>query len=197
MDTPRNQIHQNVLAKLKQYMEDAKTFGEANANCCFLATCGQEKQPSVRIVTIYDITDDGLSFVAKKSSGKIIQIENNPKIGLCFFWGSINIQATLEGVVEPLNEETSSEMWRRRDHNANVSAWAVDMASSGDKEEIGQLKSQVRERFHESRIPLPSSWSGYIVKPTRIEIWPTQWKKSQKHQCYIKKGGYWHESSFH
>jgi pyridoxamine 5'-phosphate oxidase len=193
-----NLLLENALDKFKEDMKNAETFGELKANCGFFATTGPEKQPSVRIITIHDVTDDGLLFIAKKSSGKIKQIKQNPKIGLCFFWDAINLQVTLEGIVEPLDENASSKLWNKRDHHANLSAWAIDMASTENKEnDLREMKTKVRERFKESRIPLPDSWSGYMIKPSRIEFWPIGWKKNKKHICYIKRGGFWQENTFH
>lgn len=186
------------MTKLRNYLEEAKTFGDADANCCFLATTGANHQPSVRIISIYDINENGLLFLAKKTSGKIIQLTQNPKAGVCFYWRDIKIQATVEGIVEALDESASEALWINRDHNANLTAWATDIAAqqNDSTESLESYKQIARDKFQDSRLPLAESWSGYGLRPHRIEFWQTEWRKNKKHECYVKKGGFWYPSRF-
>jgi pyridoxamine 5'-phosphate oxidase len=195
----KDSVHQNAIAQLNNYLSEAKTFGDENANCCYLATSSQDLQPTVRVITIYDINSHGLLFLAKKSSGKIIHLANNPKAGLCFHWKTINVQATIEGIVEEISKEESEALWNKRDRDASIAAWASDIAKTDGKQVNSMTLStaEAKQRFQGNRPPLAESWSGYVLKPNRIEFWPTSWKKNQAHTCYSKKGGFWHESSFH
>ncbi|MGH1485362.1 MAG: pyridoxal 5'-phosphate synthase [Cellvibrionaceae bacterium] len=190
--------YKEVISQLNSYLNEAKTFGNLNANCCFMATVSRENQPSVRIITVYEINEKGLSFLAKKESGKIIHLKQNPKAAMCFHWDAINVQVTIEGIVEELNQKKSAEIWKKRDHDAKISAWAADIAKNNDdKNNIKVYTSEAKQRFQEQQPPLATSWCGYILKPTRIEFWPSVWKKNKKHTCYSKQGGYWHESSYY
>ncbi len=195
-------VYQTVLNDLNGYLRDAKDFGDTQANCCFLATSGKAQQPSVRIITIYDINESGFLFLANKNSGKIIQLTENPKVGICFYWEALKMQATIEGVVEELIQEKGEELWRRRNHDAQITAWALDMAADQkdqkeDVDNIEEYKLATKQRFKESKPPLPASWSAYAIKPNRIELWHTDWRKSKKRECYTKRGGYWHKSQYY
>ncbi len=192
-------VYQKVIEDLNCYLRDAKDFGETQANCCFLATSGNTHQPSVRIITIYDVNESGFLFLANKNSGKIIQLVENPKVGICFYWESLKMQATIEGVVGELDQEKSEELWGKRNHDAQITAWALDMAADKkDKlDNIEEYKLATKQRFKESKPPLPTSWAGYVIKPNRIELWHTDWRKSKKRECYTKRGGYWHESQYY
>ena len=181
--------YQDAITRLRDCLEEANTFDDVDANCCYLATSGVDRQPSVRVITIYEINEGGLLFLSKKTSGKIIQLTQNPKAGVCFYWPSIKMQATVEGIVEELDEPASEALWVKRDHNAKLTAWATDIAVQDEStESLESYKQVARGKFQDSRLPLAESWSGYGLRPHRIEFWQTDWRKNKKHECYVKKG---------
>ena len=191
-DLEQDKLFETAIDRCKAYLVEAKNFGEKDANCAFVATVGANKQPSVRIITIYDISEQGLLFLANNQSGKINQIRENPKVGLSFYWPSISMQVGIEGIVEELDRQQSATLWAKRDHNAKLSAWASDIAKEhGDSASFEKYKAAARERFAGAP-PLADSWSGYCIKPNRLVFWHTQWKKNKPQECYLKKGGFWH-----
>jgi len=188
-------IYKKAIDQLNNALSDAKTFNEKKFDTCSLSTVNDNGQPSVRIITVYDVSDKGLFFLANKNSGKIIHINNNPQVGLCFYWKSINLQATIEGVVEAIDRKKSEALWARRDHHAKVTAWAFDLAEKQvNTSELEDYKRKTRDQFQESQLPLAKSWTGFLIKPVRIEFWQADWRKNKCRDCYTKVGGVWQES---
>jgi pyridoxamine 5'-phosphate oxidase len=191
-------VLQKAMSQLNASLSDAKAFHDPQADNAYLATSGDDLQPSVRIISIHQIDDKGLFFLANKNSGKIIHINTNPKIGLCFYWQSISLQVTIEGVVNAIDPDESEALWIKRDHNAKITAWAFDMADDKiSKDELAYYKKKVRDDFQQSQPPLAVSWSGFVIEPTRIEFWKTDWRKNKCRDCYQKTDNVWQEFHDH
>ncbi len=188
-------IYKKAMDQLNTVLLDAKTFKDAQADICFLSTVAENGQPSVRIITIHNIDDRGLYFLASQNSGKIIHINENPQVGVCFYWQTLKLQVTVEGIVEGLDTKTSEELWAKRDHHAKITSWAFDLAEAPiGKNELDYYKKQTRDHFQERQPPLAKSWSGFLIKPTRIEFWQTDWRKNKCRDCYSKIGAIWQEA---
>jgi pyridoxamine 5'-phosphate oxidase len=187
-------VLKKAMSQLKVSLSDAKAFNDPQADNAYLATSGEGLQPSVRIITIHGIDDKGLFFLANKNSGKIAQINDNPKVGICFYWQSLSLQVTIEGVVKAIDQEAGEALWARRDHNAKITAWAFDMAVDKiSKEELAYYKRKVRDNLQQSQPPLASSWSGFIIEPIRIEFWKADWRNNKCRDCYQKTDNVWQE----
>lgn len=171
-------LHLQLISRLKSYINEAGMLGGSESNCGFLATTGTDLQPNVRIVTICKVSTDGLCFLANSHSGKIQQLIENPQAGLCFYWPQISIQATVEGKFVPLSREFSERLWNSRDHYANVAAWCNE-------------RSLPKRQHVHGRMPMPDSWSGYCIEPSRVDFWSTCWKKNRPHECYLKHDSGW------
>jgi pyridoxamine 5'-phosphate oxidase len=188
-------IYQKAMNQLNASLIDAKTLNDPQANNANLATSAMGGQPSVRIITIHEANDKGLYFIANKNSGKISQINDNPRVGLCFYWQILHLQATIEGVVEAVDYKTSEALWAKRDHHAKTTAWTFELAEDKiGKDELDYYKKKTRDNFQGAQPPLANSWSGFLIKPTRIEFWKTDWRKNKCRDCYQKIDNVWQES---
>ena len=64
-----------------------------------LATCGADGQPSVRMVLIKHVDQNGFVFYNNLGSRKTAEIAANPRVALCFHWKSLHKQVRVEGEV--------------------------------------------------------------------------------------------------
>lgn len=194
MENNKNCILSKALSQLSTYINEAKQLGNENANCCFLATSDNDKCPNGRIITIQDINDSSLLFLANRYSGKIIQLKSNPQVGLCFYWPEIKIQVTIEGSVTTIKEDIAKTLWNKRDYYAQVSAWT---ANSIDQSDMERQKREIKRRFDSSKLPMANSWSGFSVQPHRLEFCHTDWKKTKKRECFKKSNQGWIKEEYY
>jgi pyridoxamine 5'-phosphate oxidase len=159
------------MDQLNSSLSDAKMLKDPLVKNCYLATAGDNGHPSVRIITVHEVEDKGLFFIASKSSGKTIQINENIQVGLCFYWQALSLQVTVEGLVEATDDKTSEILWAKRDHHVKITALAFDLAEDKmGKDKLDYYKKKTRDNFQESLPPLVKSWSGFLIRPTRIEF---------------------------
>ncbi len=181
----------NALNMLSRYIDEATQLGNSKADCCFFATAADNQQPSVRMITIQKIDEQGLLFLVNKHSGKAKQFQTNPRVGLCFYWPETEMQATIEGNVTELERSTAEILWKKRDYHAQLTAWALETSKDESCDSLSDHKSEIREHFSGNKPTLAASWAGYIIEPTRIEFWKNHWRKNKKRECFSNASGQW------
>lgn len=139
-----------------------------------LATCGNDGQPSVRIVLMREITDKGVVFYTNYDSAKGHDLAENAKAEVLFFWHEMQRQIRIRGQVNKIAAEKSEAYFHKRPHDSQLGAW-VSQPQSGEvasrevlEARFAELKAQYPEG---STVPKPEFWGGYEISATEIEFW--------------------------
>src|SRR4029077_4310373 len=109
------------------------------AEAAALATASAGGAPSVRMVLVKDVEDDGLTFFTGYESRKGRELAENPRAALLLYWHELGRQGRVEGPVERLSAEESDSYFRSRPLGSRLSA-AVSAQSEGieSREQLGQ-----------------------------------------------------------
>jgi pyridoxamine 5'-phosphate oxidase len=142
-------------------------------NAMTLATVNEDGQPSARIILLKGVTSEGFEFFTNYQSKKAQEIQSNPNVALVFFWKILERQVRIEGVAEKLAFERSRAYFQTRPVGSQLGAWASPQSQViPDRKILEENLRQLKEKFqHESPLPCPDFWGGYIVKPSLIEFW--------------------------
>lgn len=141
-------------------------------NAVALATVDESGLPDVRMVLLKDADPRGFVFYTNLESAKGNQLSGAPKAALCFHWKSLRRQVRVRGLVEPVSEAEADAYFASRARDSRIGAWAS--AQSRPLESRHALEKSVAKfaaKFGIGEIPRPEFWSGYRVKPLRIEFW--------------------------
>jgi pyridoxamine 5'-phosphate oxidase len=162
--------------------------GVTRVNGAALATADSSASPSVRIVNFIAIEETGMVFFANSNSGKIQQIDVNPRASLCFYWPVLQEQAIVEGRVERAGNEASGAYWekvpREKHFYKSIEKEAVNLVR------YGGLKDAVTEQWSQSgftAIDRPMDWHAFLIKPDQIEFWRSGWRRAKERIRYSKK----------
>ena len=164
LDNPLDLYHEwHALAQ-----EQEPEFPEAAA----LATVDEHGMPSVRMVLVKTADEDGFVFYTNLGSRKAREIAAAPKAALCFHWKSLHRQVRLEGRVEPVSEEQADEYFASRPRTSQLGAWASRQSQSLEgRFELEAAVAKTTAKFPLGKVPRPDFWSGFRIKPERIEFW--------------------------
>ncbi len=182
-----------AMNEIKSLIDEAERRGIADATGASLATADVDGKPSVRIVYVHQVEPDGLVFFANINSGKGQQIQQNPRVAICFFWAGLQRQVIIEGKVNILPEAESDVYWRHRPRESQLAAWASEQSESltqagGLKEKLAHYK----KKFGFESTPRPEHWRAFNVQPERLEFWRTGWKQLRARTKYEKQAdGEW------
>ena len=161
----------NPLSLVKEWFEEAADSGIIEAERMALATATPDGRPSVRIVLLKGIDDDGIQFFTNYGSRKGRELDANPRAAVTLYWQPLYRAARLEGPVERLSESESDAYFASRPRGAQVGAWASAQGSVlRDRAELDERVREIERRFP-GDVPRPEHWGGYRVVPAVIEFW--------------------------
>ena len=161
----------NPLTLVREWFEEAADSGIIEAERMALATATPDGRPSVRIVLLKGIDDDGIQFFTNYGSRKGRELDANPRAAATFYWQPLYRAARLEGPVERLTAEESDAYFATRPRGAQLGAWASAQGTViGSREELEERVRAADRRFP-GDVPRPDYWGGYRLRPDAVELW--------------------------
>jgi pyridoxamine 5'-phosphate oxidase len=161
----------NPLRLVKEWFDEAAASGIIEAERMALATATPDGCPSVRIVLLKGIDDEGIQFFTNYGSRKARELDANPRAAVTFYWQPLQRAARLEGSVEKLTAAESDAYFASRPRGAQVGAWASAQGSVlRDRAELEARVREVEQRFPDA-VPRPDHWGGYRLRPHAVELW--------------------------
>lgn len=154
------------------------------ANAVVVSTCGNDAQPSSRVVLLKSYDRRGFVFYTNYESAKARQIAENPKVSLLFPWFIMERQVVIRGVAERVGTAESLRYFISRPFASRLGAWTSPQSTVITSRSILDAKlEEMKKKFASGEVPLPSFWGGYRVKPVEIEFW--QGRRSRLHDRFL------------
>lgn len=141
-----------------------------------VATVDASGMPNVRMVLLKQADDDGFVFYTNFESQKGEELLSNPKAALCFHWKTLRRSVRVQGIVERVSEEEADAYFASRPKDSQIGAWAS--RQSRPLEGRFELETEVAKygaKYALMKVPRPPHWSGFRVRPVRIEFWRDRW----------------------
>ncbi|MEO5931415.1 MAG: pyridoxamine 5'-phosphate oxidase [Candidatus Kapaibacterium sp.] len=168
----------------------ARDTGMVEPNAMALATADADGCPTVRMVLLKDFDDDGFVFYTNLESRKSRQIQENPNAAICFYWQQIGRQVRAEGSVEPVSDAEADAYFASRAHGSQIGAWSSKQSKTlPDREDLLERVRATEERFAGTEVPRPPFWSGFRIRPRRIEFWTAGESRLHDRLVYEKEEG--------
>jgi pyridoxamine 5'-phosphate oxidase len=137
-----------------------------------LATVGTDNRPSARIVLLRKVDDKGFCFFTNYESRKGHELAGNPWAALLFWWGRLERQVRIEGLVERLSDAESDAYYASRPKGSRLGAWASAQSEVIANRQVLEEKLADLEREYADQEPeRPPFWGGYRLVPTMFEFW--------------------------
>ena len=137
-----------------------------------LATASKDGMPSVRMVLLKQVDERGFVFFTNLNSLKAKHLAENPQAALCFYWSNPQRQIRAQGVVERVSEQEADHYFSTRPRGSQIGTWAsLQSQPLTDYQQLLQRVADYTEKFADQVIPRPAFWSGFRLKPNRIEFW--------------------------
>jgi pyridoxamine 5'-phosphate oxidase len=168
----RHDLDADPCAQFARWFEEAQRAVVLEVNAMSLATVNQQGQPSQRTVLLKYFDSDGFVFFTNLQSRKAAQIAVNTEVSLLFFWRELERQVAVEGTAERVSARESLAYFVRRPRGSRIGAWVSQQSSIIGSRQLLEAKfEEMRRKFEEGEVPLPSFWGGFRVRPRRFEYW--------------------------
>lgn len=165
-------IHDDPIATLLHWMNEAEAAGEPLAEAMTLATATRDGVPSARMVLLRGISEGGLRFFTCYDSRKAVELDGNPRAALVFHWKSLTRQVRIEGAVERLSAEESDAYFASRPRGSQLSATVSPQSRPiPGLEGLERAREELDAQLGSAPVPRPANWGGYRLVPHTVELW--------------------------
>ncbi|CAN1349100.1 Pyridoxine/pyridoxamine 5'-phosphate oxidase 1, chloroplastic [Linum perenne] len=162
--------------QFRRWFDEAVEAGLKEPNAMSLSTVGKEGKPSSRMVLLKGFDHDGFVWYTNYESKKAHDLSENPRASLLFYWPGLNRQVRVEGSVQKVSEEESTQYYHSRPRGSQMGAIVSKQSSVIPRREVlYQEYEELQKKFSDgSVIPKPVNWGGYRLKPELFEFWQGQ-----------------------
>ena len=189
----RADLHEDPFVQFERWFEQAVAAELTEPNAMSLATVSHDGEPSLRTVLLKFFDRGGFVFFTNHGSKKARQIEENPKVALLFPWLALERQLTIVGTAAKISTAQSMRYFASRPRGSQLGAWVSQQSTVISSRALLDMKLQeMRRRFRDGEVPLPSFWGGYRVVPRTFEFW--QGRANRLHDRFLytlDEGGSW------
>jgi len=182
----------NPINQCHKWIDEAIAAGFYQANAMAVCTVDSTGQPSSRIVLLKELNKDGFYFYTNYQSRKAVDITDNSKVALLFYWDRLERQIRVEGIASQVSKEISDHYFANRPRDSQIGAWASPQSTVIERyQDLKDNEAYYQKAFADQKVLRPEHWGGYIVKAHRIELWQGRPNRLHDRLCYIKEHNNW------
>lgn len=166
-------VGDNPFEMFQEWFKDAENSEVNDPNAMCVATVDAQGYPDARIVLLKEWDEQGFVFYTNYNSRKGQQLLHNMKATACFHWKSLRRQIRITGDVEKVSDAQADAYYNSRPKTSRLGAWASLQSSPLEtRETLEQRVKNLEEQYKDTDdVPRPPHWSGFRIKPQRIEFW--------------------------
>jgi len=186
----REDLDDDPVRQFDEWMRQAVALDTPEPNAMSLATVDKNDRPSCRTVLLKYFDEQGFVFFTNLSSSKARQIGENENVALLFFWPELGRQISIRGCAERVSPAEALRYFLTRPRGSQIGAWVSAQSSVISSRSLLEAKyAEIKQKFADKEVPIPSFWGGYRVVPYEIEFW--QGRKNRLHDrfLYAQRGG--------
>jgi len=188
----REDLNPDPFAQFDVWLKEALSTDNKDPTAMSLATASKDGIPTLRTVLLKFFDAKGFVFYTNLESKKARQIAENPHAALLFYWSEFERQVKITGTVEKVGHTESVKYFLSRPRESQLGAWVSAQSSIISSRSVLEQKfDEMKRKFANKEIPLPSFWGGYRVIPATIEFWQGRTNRLHDRFLYTRVDDRW------
>lgn len=180
----REDLDADAIAQFGHWFGEACDSGWMDPNAMVLSTVDADNRPASRTVLLKYFDERGFVFFTNLESRKADHIGDNANVALLFFWRELGRQVSIRGLAEKIPTSETLRYFATRPRGSQIGAWVSAQSSIISARSLLEAKfEELKQKFRDKQIPLPSFWGGYRVVPLDIEFW--QGRENRLHDRFL------------
>ncbi len=186
-----SQSHADPFRQFEQWLSEAINSQIPEPNAMTLATVGSNLRPSTRVVLIKGLDARGIVWYTNYDSRKGLELAGNPFAALQFHWVELERVVRIEGTVERVSEEQSTEYFATRPLLSQLAAIASPQSMRVENRAELEAKMQAATDAYGQNPTRPKHWGGYRLVPDRFEFWQGRRNRLHDRLLYEPQNDQW------
>jgi pyridoxamine 5'-phosphate oxidase len=188
----REDLHADPVRQFEDWFRLACESGGLDPNAVSLSTVDEHHRPSSRTVLLKYFDERGFVFFTNHASNKATQIEGNQNVAMLFFWREQGRQVLVRGRADKIPTKETLKYFATRPRGSQLGAWVSAQSSVISSRSLLEAKfAEMKQKFSDKEVPLPSFWGGYRVVPEEIEFWQGRTNRLHDRFLYTKHDDGW------
>ncbi len=168
----RGDLPSEPFSLFERWMQQACDAQLVDPTAMVVATVDSQQRPFQRIVLLKRFDDQGFVFFTNLGSRKAQQIEHNSAVSLLFPWHPLERQVAVSGHATKLSTAEVLKYFLSRPKDSQIAAWVSQQSSKISARQVLEAKFlEMKNKFAQGDVPVPSFWGGFRVVPDSIEFW--------------------------
>ena len=186
----------NPIELFKIWLEKAKKLEINEPNALSLATSDKRGNPSIRMVLLKNVSEKGFVFYTNLNSKKSLNIEENPKAAMCFYWKGLHRQIIVIGSINQVDDVMADKYFNSRDYESRIGAWASEQSETlNNRNDLLKKIDEYKKKYSDTKnLPRPKHWSGWNLMPSSIEFWLQGKNRIHERLKYNKVNNEWQKT---
>ncbi len=188
------------IALFREWLADARRMPRDQVpepTAFALGTVSADGQPSVRMLLLKDVDDDGFVFYTNLESRKGRELTANNRAAMTFHWAIMERQVRVEGKVSRVSDEEADAYFATRVRGSQIGAWASSQSRPLRGDELHARVAEFERKFAGRDVPRPPHWSGFRLLPASIEFWTGKPNRLHDRQLFVRERDGWRTATLY
>ncbi len=175
-----------------EWLSFAIDDGASQPHAMTIATANADGAPSARTLLLKDLAPEGLWFATMSNSTKGLQLAENPRAALLFYWHEHGRQVRVSGDVVVGDRSIAEADFLQRSPEARAVAIAgLQSGVLASRERFDSAVADARAILEFKPDYVPDAWTAYLVCPMTVEFWQATRDRDQIRLRYARTGETW------